>query len=62
VRKVLNSFRGHFQVTCHSGTIFFDTSTELNSKKDRSTPALPQARDDIKILLALLTSIIGVKN
>jgi hypothetical protein len=31
-----------------AGSIFFKTSTMLDNKKDRSTPALPQARDDIE--------------
>jgi hypothetical protein len=34
----------HFQVKCH-GSIFFKTSTVLDNKKDRSTPALPQAKE-----------------
>jgi hypothetical protein len=49
-----------FQATCHTGIIFFGASTVLKNKKDRSTPALTQARDDMKMLLAVLTPIIGV--
>jgi hypothetical protein len=46
-------------VTCHTGSIFFGTSAMLNIKKDRATPALTQARDDMIMLLAVPTPIIG---
>jgi hypothetical protein len=45
-------FARNFQVTCH-GSILFNTSTVLDNKKD------PATRDDMIMLLAVLTPTIG---